>query len=124
MSENYRNKEKSYSLNIGVDSIPAKKKIALVCCSNGLSMQVGHQIQELVGYLRDMDLEPVLSPHIYATDTVEAGTARQRADILMEYYRDPEIAAICGVSGGAIAGNGRRRQYPLPAKVGWHTLLA
>lgn len=103
MSENYRNKEKSYSLNIGVDSIPAKKKVALVCCSNGLPMQVEHQIQELVGYLRDMELDSVLSPYIYATDTVEAGTARQRADILMEYYRDPEITAICDISGGDIA---------------------
>jgi len=103
MFENYKNKEKSYSLNIGVDSVPAKKKVALVCCSNGLPMKMEPQIQELVRYLRDMELEPVLSPYIYTTDAVEAGTACQRADILMEYYRDPEITEIYDISGGDIA---------------------
>lgn len=103
MSENYRNKENLYSLNTGLDSVLAKKKVALVCSSNGLPMQVEPQIQKLVGYLRDMELDPVLSPYIYATDAVEAGTALQRADILMEYYQDPEIAAIYDISGGDIA---------------------
>ncbi len=103
MSENYRNKENSYSQNLSADSLSAKKKVALVCCSNGLSAQVEHQIHELVRNLRDMELDPILSPCIYAADTIAAGTALQRAEILMQYYRDPEISAIYDISGGDIA---------------------
>ena len=80
-----------------------KKKFALVCCSNGLPMQAQHQIYDLSEYLQEMGIEPVLSPHLYATDFVEAGTAYQRAEILMKYYQDPEITDICDVSGGDIA---------------------
>lgn len=80
-----------------------KKKIALVCCSNGLPMQAQHQICDLSEYLQEMGIEPVLSPYLYARDSVEAGTAYQRAEILMKYYQDPEIIAICDVSGGDIA---------------------
>ncbi len=103
MPENYRNKENSYSPNVSADSLSAKKKVALVCCSNGLPIQVEHQIQELVRYLRDMELDPILSPCIYAADTIAAGTALQRAEILMQYYRDPEISAIYDISGGDLA---------------------
>ena len=80
-----------------------KKKFALVCCSNGLPMQAQQQICQLMECFQEMGIEPVLSPCLYATDSVEAGTAYQRAEILMKYYQDPEIIAICDVSGGDIA---------------------
>ena len=80
-----------------------KKKFALVCCSNGLPMQAQQQICQLMECFQEMGIEPVLSPYLYATDFVEAGTAYQRAEILMKYYQDPEIIAICDVSGGDIA---------------------
>ena len=79
------------------------KKVALVSCSNGLPAQGESQIRLLIRCLEEMGVEPVQSPYLYAIDSVEAGTARQRAEILMEYYRDPEIIAICDVSGGDIA---------------------
>jgi len=103
MFENGRKKVNSLNHNVGVDGLPAKKKIALVCCSNGLPVQAEPQIRELVRELQKIDLEPVLSPYIYASGTVEAGTACQRAESLMACYRDPEIAAIYDVSGGDIA---------------------
>ncbi|MBQ1931245.1 MAG: LD-carboxypeptidase [Lachnospiraceae bacterium] len=78
-------------------------KIALVCCSNGLPMQAQQQICQLMECFQEMGIEPVLSPYLYATDSVEACTARQRAETLMGYYRDPEITDICDVSGGDIA---------------------
>ena len=56
-----------------------KKKIALVCCSNGLPMQAQQQICQLMECFQKMGIEPVLSPYLYATDSVEACTARQRA---------------------------------------------
>ena len=80
-----------------------KKKFALVCCSNGLPMQAQQQICQLMECFQEMGIEPVLSPYLYAIDSVEAGTAYQRAEILMKYYQDPEIIAICDVSGGDIA---------------------
>ena len=80
-----------------------KKKFALVCCSNGLPMQAQQQICQLMECFQEMGIEPVLSPYLYATDSVEAGTACQRAETLMGYYQDPEIIAIGDVSGGDIA---------------------
>ena len=86
-----------------IDSCDSNKKVALVCCSNGLPVQIEPQIRFLTQYLREFGLKVVLSPYLYATDSVEAGTARQRAEILMGYYRDLEITDICDVSGGDIA---------------------
>lgn len=94
--ENQMNEPKDKMYNKG-------KKVALVSCSNGLPAQGEPQIRQLIHCLEEMGVEPVQSPYLYAIDSVEAGTARQRAEILMEYYRDPEITAICDVSGGDIA---------------------
>ena len=97
-----RSKENVFVQNAKIDSVSSKKKLALVCCSNGLPMQAQQQVCQLTECLREMDIEPVLSPYLYATDSVEAGTACQRAETLMGYYRDPEITDICDISGGDI----------------------
>jgi muramoyltetrapeptide carboxypeptidase LdcA involved in peptidoglycan recycling len=66
-------------------------------------MQAQQQICQLMECFQEMGIEPVLSSYLYATDSVEACTASQRAEILMGCYRDPEITDICDVSGGDIA---------------------
>ena len=65
------------------------------------SSQKDLQALELV--LKGMGLEPVYSPYLYAQEHVWSGTARQRADALMEFYRDEEIRQIFDVSGGDLA---------------------
>ena len=48
-------------------------------------------------------LEPVFTEYIYQKNSVFSGTARQRAESLMSFYRDPEISVIFDISGGDLA---------------------
>lgn len=78
-------------------------KVALVCCSNGQKTADRSKINELCKTLQKIGLIPVFSDYIYAEDSVFAGTALQRADSLMAFYKDEEIRAIFDISGGDIA---------------------
>lgn len=79
------------------------EKAGIVCCSNGLQKSSQKDLQALELVLKSMGLEPVYSPYLYAQEHVWSGTARQRADALMEFYRDEEIRQIFDVSGGDLA---------------------
>lgn len=57
----------------------------------------------LVQILQRSGFEPVLSPYLYGDENGYAGTARQRADALMDFYRDDTIEEIFDVSGGDMA---------------------
>lgn len=85
--------------------LPLQKgdKIALVCCSNGLSKENQTILEQLCNTLKNIGLEVVLSPYLYARNSVFSGTAKERADILMEYYKDSSIKGIFDVSGGDLA---------------------
>lgn len=78
-------------------------KVAIVCCSNGQKSADKSKINELSKILQDIGLIPVFSDFIYAEDFVFAGTAIERADSLMAFYRDEEIQVIFDISGGDIA---------------------
>lgn len=78
-------------------------KVAIVACSNGLAENQKKKIQELCHTLMGIGLIPILSKCIYAKDSVFSGTGRERAESLMEFYKDEEIKAIFDVSGGELA---------------------
>lgn len=78
-------------------------KVALVCCSNGLSLQNENTINSLYNTLRNIGLEVELSPYLYANHSVFSGIAKERAEILMHYYKDPSIKGIFDISGGDLA---------------------
>lgn len=78
-------------------------KVALVCCSNGLSVQSEDTIHSLCNTLKNIGLEAVIGPYLYADSSVFSGTAKERADILMDYYKDSSIRAIFDISGGDLA---------------------
>ena len=78
-------------------------KIGIVCCSNGLSSKAEAVLKELENYLAGLGLVPVFSKYIYENGSVYSGTAAQRAESLMDFYRDPEIKAVFDVSGGDLA---------------------
>lgn len=78
-------------------------KIGIVCCSNGLWENQADTINMLVQILQRSGFEPVLSPYLYEDENGYAGTARQRADALMDFYRDDTIEEIFDVSGGDMA---------------------
>ena len=83
------------------------RKIALVACSNGLEVRKKGSVEELCAYLEGLGFTPCVSPCLYEKDpvfcSVFSGTAEERAEALMSFYRDPEIQAILDLSGGDLA---------------------
>ena len=84
---------------------PVKKgeKAGICCCSNGQKRENQPQIEKLVKVLDEIGIEAVLSPWIYADASGRAAEAKERAQALMDFYRDPEIKIIFDISGGDLA---------------------
>ena len=80
-----------------------KDKIGIVCCSNGQKTTYAPKIKYLEDTLRNVGLEPVFSDCIYEKESVFSGTAKERADELMKFYKDDEIKGIFDISGGDVA---------------------
>lgn len=78
-------------------------KVAIVCCSNGQNVVYQEKIHKLKETLIQIGLIPVFSNYIYAKENCKSGTAKERADSLMEFYKDSEIKAIFDISGGDMA---------------------
>ena len=78
-------------------------KIGIVCCSNGQKQFYTEKIQRLEKTLIDIGLNPVFGDCIYEKENVFGGTAIERAEALMEFYKDKEIKGIFDISGGDIA---------------------
>ena len=78
-------------------------KIGIVCCSNGQKKSNTEKIQRLEKTLTDIGLNPVFADYIYEKENVFSGTARERAEALMEFYKDEGIKGIFDISGGDIA---------------------
>lgn len=86
--------------------MPVLKKgdtVALVGCSNGLSLEMGATIEALETLLKSWGLEVVSSPYLYAKRDVFAASGKERAEVLMGFYQDKKVKAIFDVSGGDIA---------------------
>lgn len=83
--------------------ITAGAKIGIVCCSNGQKKEYSEKIKHLEEILKSIGLCPVFSDYIYAKEDVFSGTAKERAQALMDFYRDDEIKGIFDISGGDIA---------------------
>ncbi|MCM1135442.1 MAG: LD-carboxypeptidase [Clostridium sp.] len=81
------------------------EKIGIVCCSNGQKQKHSGEIKNLEDTLLSMGLQPVFSDYIYEREGegVFSGTAKERADALMDFYKDDEIKGIFDISGGDIA---------------------
>lgn len=79
------------------------KNVGIVCCSNGQSVSNKENILKLDNILRNKGFIPVYSDYIYERDSVYSGTAEERAEALMNFYKDEEISAIYDISGGDIA---------------------
>ena len=76
-------------------------RVGLVACSNPLPPAAAASVQELVRILREMGLNPVCSPLLYAGENFFTGA--RRAAVLENFYRDPEIRAVFDISGGDLA---------------------
>ena len=78
-------------------------KVAIVCCSNGLSAKSQTTLEQLKNTLHTMGLIPILSEYIFIKEMVFSGNCKQRAKALMDFYQDKDIKAIFDISGGDIA---------------------
>lgn len=78
-------------------------KIGIVCCSNGQKQTYREKIKGLENTLTEIGLQPVFSDHIYERDGIFCGTARERADALMDFYKNDTIKGIFDISGGDVA---------------------
>ena len=78
-------------------------KVGIVCCSNGQKKTNQNKIEQLEEQLFSIGLIPVLSPFIYEKENAAAGTAKERAESVMDFYKNEEIKAIFDISGGDIA---------------------
>ena len=78
-------------------------KVGIVCCSNGQKRTYVDKIHLLENTLKNIGLQPVFSDYIYEQDNIFSGTAKERADALMDFYKDDEIKAIFDISGGDVA---------------------
>ncbi len=79
-------------------------RIGIVGCSNGQTKEYKEKIEYLIDtIINEVGLEPVISDYIYETDSYFSGDAKDKADALMNFYKDKEIKAIFDISGGDIA---------------------
>lgn len=78
-------------------------KIAIVCCSNGQKRAYAEKIEYLEQTLKAIGLQPVFSDYIYEEEDVFSGMAQERANALMNFYKDDEIKGIFDISGGDVA---------------------
>ena len=75
-------------------------KVGIVCCSNGLDQKQAETVDLLVQILEKSGFVPELSPYLYGDENGMVGTARERAQALMNFYRDDSVEEIFDVSGG------------------------
>lgn len=78
-------------------------KIGIVCCSNGQKCTYEEKIKRLENTLTEIGLQPVFSDYIYEKEDIFCGTAKERANALMDFYKDDEIKGIFDISGGDVA---------------------
>lgn len=83
--------------------IKSGDKVGVVCCSNGWEKRKETKLRRLEEVLLGMRLVPVFSPYLFERGNVESGTAMERAQALMDFYRDDTIRGIFDISGGDIA---------------------
>ena len=85
------------------DMIEKGSKIAITVCSNGQQEFYKEKINHLLTQIRQIGFEPVCSDFLYERDSYFSGTGEERARALIDFYENPEIAAIFDISGGDIA---------------------
>lgn len=78
-------------------------KVAIVCCSNGQVVSYEDKLRKLETVITQIGLIPVWGDYIYQKDSVFSGSAKERAESLMNFYKDNQIKAIFDISGGDIA---------------------
>lgn len=75
----------------------------ITCCSNGIHPSRRQEVDALVEKLNELGIDAVLSDCVYAKEDVFSGSGIERADALMNLYKDERVDFILDISGGDIA---------------------
>ena len=78
-------------------------KVGLVGCSNGLVEKNRPELEMLVAELKKMGIKPVCARKLFAERDVHSAWPEERAEMLMEFFRDDSVEEIFDVSGGDLA---------------------
>lgn len=78
-------------------------KAGIVCCSNGQKRANENDMNFLENTLREIGVEAIFSNYIYEKEGVSCGSAKERAQALMDFYLDDEIVEVFDISGGDLA---------------------
>ena len=78
-------------------------KVGIVACSNGLDESNIRKMKDLEVTLNSLSLKTVFSDKMYRKISVFNGTGKERAEVLMKFFKDSSIKAIFDVSGGDLA---------------------
>lgn len=80
------------------------RKAALVCCSNPISTDRKNEIEKLKNILQTIGIETAESPCIFSDDVLSfLKTEKNRADALLNFYKDKTVDAIFDISGGDLS---------------------
>lgn len=80
------------------------RKAALVCCSNPISTDRKDEIEKLKNILQTIGIETAESPCIFSDDVLSfLKTEKNRADALLNFYKDKTVDAIFDISGGDLS---------------------
>ena len=80
-----------------------RKKAAVTGCSNGQRKETAYVYEQLRALLLEAGWDPQFSECIFLNEHGETRSAKERADALMEMYKNPEVSAVFDVSGGDLA---------------------
>lgn len=78
-------------------------KVGIVGCSDGIYRKYDELEKALREKFESIGVQPLFSPYIKAEKGVFSGSDREKAEVLMEFYKDSEISEIFDISGGDLA---------------------
>ena len=78
-----------------------RQQAGIVCCSDGLTENQGEVVQKLRETLYQMNISVIMSPYLYQG----IGTAKQKAQALMELYDNDDIHDVFDISGASEIAN-------------------
>lgn len=78
-------------------------RIAITACSNALDSKKRPLMDRLKKLLIEMDLDPVFSKNLFLKNDCSFPCAGDRAEELMDFFKDESVTAVFDVSGGDIA---------------------
>ncbi|WP_297421960.1 S66 peptidase family protein [Clostridium sp.] len=79
------------------------ERVGIVACSNGLDESSVVKMKELEVVLNSLGLKAIFSDKIYKKFSDFNGTEKERAEVLINFFKDNDIKAIFDVSGGDLA---------------------